>query len=229
MDAKVPKHIGFIVDGNRRWAVDRGLDPSEGHLKGREVLHDVLLNVFDYGVEYVSAYLFSTENWKRSQKEVAKLMELFMLAIAHDIHEIVERNVRLKIIGDRASLSDEMLKAIDSAEAETVGGTAGELIICWNYGGQQEVVSAVKAIVKEGIAADDISAHTISEHLYEPDVPPCDVIVRTSGEQRLSNFMLWRSAYSELIFIDKYWPDMRLEDIAAILKEYNRRERRHGG
>lgn len=225
----VPRHIGFIVDGNRRWAKEHGLPGYEGHLAGYNTLQDVLIEALDQGVSYASAYVFSTENWKRSQDEVGRLMGLILKILTADLHILKERNVRLRIIGTRENLSEKLLKAIDKAETETADNDGGTLALCFNYGGQLEIADAVKAIIKQSISAEDVTPELIERYLYASDIPPCDLIVRTSGEQRLSNFMLWRSAYSELLFLEKNWPDMTKQDITDILEEYKHRGRRFGG
>lgn len=224
----VPRHVGYIVDGNRRWARQHGLPAYEGHLAGYNGLQEVLLATLDQGVEYASAYVFSTENWKRSQDEVGRLMKLILKILTSDLHILEEKNVRLRVLGTRDGLKDDIIKAIDTAEAKTADNTAGTLALCFNYGGQLELADAVKKIVHSGVSADEVTPEFIAEHLYAPDVPPCDVIVRTSGEKRLSNFMLWRAAYSELIFVDKNWPDMTPEDVGFVLEEYKQRQRRFG-
>ncbi|MGB3945471.1 MAG: polyprenyl diphosphate synthase [Candidatus Saccharimonadales bacterium] len=229
MKDELPKHIGYIVDGNRRWAKHHGLPTYEGHLAGYNAIQDVATATFDAGVSYMSAYVFSTENWKRSQTEVKRLMGLVLKLVSSDLHIFSERNIRLRIVGTRDGLNEKLLQAIEKAELETANNTAGTLALCFNYGGQLEIVDAVKQIVQNNITPEDITSETIAEHLYAPDIPPCDLIVRTSGEQRLSNFMLWRSAYSELMFLDKNWPDMTKQDVTDILEEYKRRGRRFGG
>ena len=227
MDA-LPQHIGYIIDGNRRWAKQHGLPIYEGHLAGYNAIKDILLETLRQGVKYASAYVFSTENWKRSEEEVGRLMGLFLRALESDVSIFIEHNVRLRVIGTREGLSDIIVRAIEKAEAATADLDGGTLLLCLNYGGQLEIADAVKEIVRSGVSADDVTPELIAQHLYAPEVPPCDIIVRTSGEQRLSNFMLWRSAYSELYFIDKNWPDMRTEDVDDILEEYARRNRRLG-
>lgn len=229
MSSTTPRHIGYIVDGNRRWAQQHGLPTYEGHLAGYNAVQEVVLATFDAGVQYVSAYIFSTENWKRSQREVSKLMSLALELLTSDLLIFDKRNIRLRILGSRENVSTRILKAIDNAEAKTANNTAGTLAICFNYGGRQEIMDACKKIVQSGIAAEDVTMDVIAENLYAPDVPDVDIIVRSSGEQRLSNFMLWRAAYSELFFIHKPWPDMTKEDVAGIIKEYLRRGRRFGG
>lgn len=228
MSAEVPTHIGYIVDGNRRWAKQHGLPTYEGHLAGYNAIQDIARATIDAGVKYVSAYVFSTENWKRSEDEVSKLMGLVLRLLKADLHIFQENDVRLRILGSRENVSDKIIKAIDEAEEATKDNKRGTLALCFNYGGQLEIADAVKRIVAEGIAADMVTPELIESHLYAADIPPCDLIVRTSGEQRLSNFMLWRSAYSELMFLDKNWPDMTKEDVTDILETYKNRERRIG-
>ncbi len=227
MTTHLPQHIGYIVDGNRRWAQARGLEAYEGHRAGREALRDVLLETLHQGVPYVSAYVFSTENWKRSPIEVKKLMDLLLEVQRDDLHIFLEENVRLRVIGVPTKLSKKLREAIAEAERRTKDLTGGQVLLCLNYGGQQEIADAAQALIDKGIRK--VTPERLAQHLYAPDVPPCDLIVRTSGEQRLSNFMLWRSAYSELFFIDKPWPDMTKADVTAILEEYANRGRRFGG
>lgn len=228
-DTELPQHIGFIVDGNRRWAKAHGLPTYEGHLAGYNAITDVAIATFDAGVPFVSAYIFSTENWKRSQEEVGKLMSLVLRLLTSDIAILEKNNIRLKIIGSREGVSEKIVKAIDEAEARTAGNTHGTLALCFNYGGQLEIVDAFKQMIREGVNVEAITAEAIERHLYSPEIPSVDLVVRTSGEQRLSNFMLWRAAYSEFLFLEKNWPDMTKEDVTAILEEYMRRGRRFGG
>jgi undecaprenyl diphosphate synthase len=225
----IPKHIGYVIDGNRRWAKQHGIPTYEGHLAGYNAIHEVAKATFDIGVEFVSIYIFSTENWKRSEAEVNKLMGLVLKLLTADLHIFEENNVRLKILGSRQGVGEKILRAIDDAEAKTAHNTRGTLAVCFNYGGQLEIADACKKIVQSGAAVADITPELISKNLYSPEIPPVDFIVRTSGEQRLSNFMLWRVAYSEFIFLEKLWPDMTKEDVTAILEEYTRRNRRIGG
>lgn len=225
----IPQHIGFIVDGNRRWAKKHGLPAYEGHAAGYNAIQDVVLATFDAGAKFVSAYIFSTENWKRSTEEVNKLMGLVLRLVKADLPLFDKNNIKLKILGSRENVDPKILEAIDEAEAHTAANARGTLAICFNYGGQLEITDAVRSIVREGVSVEQITPETISRHLYAPEVPPLDLVVRTSGEQRLSNFMLWRAAYSEFIFLEKLWPDMTKDDVTAILEEYTRRGRRFGG
>ena len=225
----IPTHVGYIVDGNRRWAKARGLDLQAGHEAGYEKVKDIVLDTIDRGVPYVSAYIFSTENWHRSGPEVKYLMDLVVKLLSEDLPVFVERGIRLRVAGTRIRLSRRVKKAIDKAETATKDLTNGTVILSFNYGGHQEIIDAVNRLRKTLSAQKKVTAQIFEQFLYTPDVPPCDLIVRTSGEQRLSNFMLWRSAYSELIFIKKAWPDMTKRDVTAILKEYAKRSRRFGG
>lgn len=229
MAEHVPRHIGYVIDGNRRWAKQHGIPVYEGHLAGYNTIIDVVLETFAQGVEYVSAYIFSTENWKRSEAEVGKLMGLVLKLLSSDLHILEENNVQLRVLGSTDHVDDKILRAIQDAEERTAGNTGGILAVCFNYGGHQEIADACKKIVQEGIDSSLITPDVVAEHLYVPTVPPLDVVVRTSGERRLSNFMLWRSAYSEFIFLDKLWPDMTKDDVIGILEEYSRRNRRFGG
>ena len=229
MDGLIPQHIGFVIDGNRRWAKKHGLPTYEGHLAGYNGLKDVLIESLNRGVKYASAYVFSTENWKRTAEEVNNLMGLLLRVLESDMPIFVENRIRLRVIGTREGLPKAVIKAIDRAEATTAELDGGELLLCLNYGGHLEIADACKKIIESGVAADEVTPELIAKNLYAPEVPPCDLIVRTSGEQRLSNFMLWRAAYSELMFIDKNWPDMTKDDVSVILEEYQRRNRRFGG
>lgn len=229
MSDSIPQHVGYIVDGNRRWAKMHGIPAYEGHLAGYNAIHEIAVATFESGVKYMSAYIFSTENWKRSEDEVGKLMGLVLRLLTSDLPIFDKHNIKLKILGSRDRVSERILKAIDDAEARTADNTAGTLAICFNYGGQLEIAEACKKIVQSGVEADAITPELIEQNLYAPEVPPIDIVVRSSGEQRLSNFMLWRAAYSELMFIDKPWPDMTKDDVTAILEEYSRRGRRFGG
>ena len=228
-DISLPQHIGYIVDGNRRWAKKHGLPTYEGHLAGYNGLKDVLIESLNRGVKYASAYVFSTENWKRTAEEVNNLMGLLLRVLESDVPIFVENRIRLRVIGTREGLPKAVIKAIDRAEATTAELDGGELLLCLNYGGHLEIADAVKKIIQSGVSADDVTPEMIAQNLYAPEVPPCDLIVRTSGEQRLSNFMLWRAAYSELLFVDKLWPDMTKDDVSVIIEEYQRRNRRFGG
>lgn len=198
----------------------------EGHRRGFEAIKAVAEEFIDNGVQYVSAYIFSTENWNRSEKEISYLMDLAYERVTKDLDEINEKNIRLRVLGRREKVSDKLLKAIDTAVETTKNNTKGTLALCFNYGGHQEIVDAVNVLLAEG--KQQIDEDDIARHLYAPDIPPIDMMVRTSGEQRISNFMLWRINYSEILFIKKHFPAMKREDAHKILEEYARRHRRFG-
>ncbi len=224
-----PKHVGYIIDGNRRWAKKHGIPTYEGHLAGYNAIHDIAKASFDAGVEFVSVYIFSTENWKRNESEVKKLMGLVLRLLKSDLHIFQENNIKLLVLGTTERVDQKILDAIKEAESQTANNTGGTMAVCFNYGGQLEIADAVKKIVQAKVALDDITPDLVEQNLYAPEVPALDMIVRTGGDQRISNFMLWRSAYSEFLFLDKLWPDMTKDDVTDILNEYNTRHRRFGG
>ena len=228
VDTVVPRHLGLILDGNRRWAKEQGLPQLEGHKKGWENLKTVGQAALDRGVEYLSAYVFSTENWKRSQEEVSYLMKLLIWVCNSEVKEMQRKNIRVVVLGSREGLSRAVLKAIDKAETITKDNTGGTLALCINYGGQLEIADAVKKIIEKRVEKDDVTPVMIEQNLYSADIPPIDLIIRTSGEERLSNFMLWRAAYSELMFVDKYWPAFTEQDLEDCFAEYAKRQRRFG-
>lgn len=224
----VPTHVGFILDGNRRWARQHSLPEYDGHLAGYNSLREVIEGSVEQGIKYVSVYAFSTENWQREKTEVSHLMKLVMHAVTSDLKKFVNNGIRLRILGHREGLNEKLISAIERAEEATRQLTRATVLVCFNYGGHREIADAARKCLEDGLSASEITEEAIARRLYAPDVPPIDIIVRTSGEQRLSNFMLWRASYSELLFIKKYWPDMTKQDVTDIIKEYNRRQRRFG-
>lgn len=222
MKDTTPAHLAFIVDGNRRWARERGLATLEGHRQGFSVAETVAESCFQQGVQYVTLFLFSLENWDRSSEEVDYLMRLAKTRIDSLAKRLSHQGVRVVILGSRDRLSPVLLRSIDAAEELSKDGTAGTLGICFNYGGQREIADAASQIRGE------ITPEKIRAHLYHPEIPDIDMIVRTSGEQRLSGFMLWRASYAELLFLQKYWPDMTPADVTDIITEYTSRHRRFG-
>jgi len=224
----LPAHIGFILDGNRRWAQDNGLPKLVGHKKGYENLKKIAELCFDRGIKVVSAFIFSTENWNREQTEVDYLMDLALKLFKKDLKEIDEKGFRIVVSGSRKKLSDKLLSAIEDATAKTAQNTRGTINICFNYGGQQEIADAVMKINAQGQKGVDITPQLISDNLYQPELPAVDYIVRTSGEKRLSNFLLWQSAYAELEFVPVHWPAFGEQDLEAVLEEYAQRSRRFG-
>ncbi len=224
----IPGHVGLILDGNRRWAKANNVPIVEGHREGYKNLKTISRAAFAMGVRYVSAYVFSTENWRRDQHEVADIMGILSWALKHEVKQFHKEGIRMRVIGSNAKLSTAMLSAIDAAEKLTVDNTQGTILLCLDYSGQQEIIDAIKNISAEGIDSEDITADIITAHLYAADVPAPDLIIRTSGEQRLSNFLLWQSSYSELMFNDKNWPDFSVIDLEQSITAYSQLQRRFG-
>ncbi|MDQ5971858.1 MAG: undecaprenyl diphosphate synthase [Patescibacteria group bacterium] len=223
--ASVPNHIGYILDGNRRWAKQHGRPTLEGHRQGLETFKNIALASFDRGIKVVSAYVFSTENWQRTQEEVSYLMRLVVKGVEKHLTTFHKAGIRLVMLGSRDGLDAKILQTIDRAVQTTKDNTKGTLAICFNYGGQQEIVDAANAATAAG---QPLTIQSLQANLYEPDLPAVDFVIRTSGEQRISNFMLWRAAYSELYFTDKLWPDFNEADLDQALAEYQQRQRRYG-
>lgn len=228
----IPTHLGFIVDGNRRWAKEHGLPSSEGHRRGYEVLKKIAYVCKDRGIKYMSAYIFSSENWGRSADEVGYLMKLFLFAFRHDMRKFIDDGFRIVFLGRRDRVSQEILDIMDEAETESAGNSDATLAIHFNYGGHAEIIDAARhlaADVQSGRAdLAEMTDDKFRQYLYHPEVPDMDMMVRTSGEQRVSGFALWRIAYSELMFLDKKWPDMTEADIDTVIAEYSHRNRRFG-
>ncbi len=225
----VPKHLGIILDGNRRWAKERGLSSLEGHKAGSDTLKAITQAAFERGVSYVSAYVFSTENWSRAQEEVSYLMNLALKFATKEVHQLMRNNVKVVVLGSEERVEPKLLKALKKVEEDSKNNTGGTLALCLNYGGYQEITDAVKKIVLEGKSAEELTEEDITKNLYHPEVPPIDLMIRTSGEMRISNFMLWRMAYAELYFTNKHWPDFDTIELDKALKEYTNRNRRFGG
>ena len=218
-------HLGIIADGNRRWAKEHGVPKIEGHKRGLDVIQDLIEGAKDAGIEYVTFYVFSTENWGREKTEVDYIMKLLAARIMGYAKRMKKNNVRMLILGARERVNKRLLSLIEEAEALTAQCTGMTACFCFNYGGEQEIADAAnKALEADGV----ITKETIRAHLYHPDVPKLDLVVRTSGEERISGFMLWRLAYAEFLFLKKYFPEMTAEDIPEILKEYEKRNRRFG-
>jgi len=226
--ATMPRHLGLILDGNRRWAREHGVSIYEGHKAGYRNMESILDAALERGVECVSVYAFSTENWNRSAEEVRQLMKLFLWVFKHELGNLKRHGVRVQVLGSKVRLGKALVKAIHTAETETAENTRGTLLFCLNYGGQQEIVEAMKQLVAAGVDPDDMTADRISEQLASNGVPPVDLIIRTSGEQRLSNFMLWQAAYSEFMFTPTKWPDFSVAELDEMLQAYANRHRRFG-
>ena len=225
----IPKHIGFIVDGNRRWAKKHNMPSIYGHKKGYEKVKKVIDWSFNKGVKVLSFYVFSAENWARSQREIDYLMNLIKQLFHKDLKYFMKREIKLLISGwiNDPRLSAEIRKIAKEAQEKTKNNKKGIVNLAFNYGGRLEIIQAIKRIVKEKIKVSDIKESLINKYLWAPGLPDPDLIVRTS-EMRLSGFLLWRAAYSELCFIDKYWPNITERDVDDILADYSQRKRRFG-
>jgi undecaprenyl diphosphate synthase len=228
-----PAHVAIIMDGNGRWAQARGLPRLAGHQAGVAALRQAVRTASDLGVRYLTVYAFSSENWSRPQGEVSDLMGLLKLFVRRDLAELHRNNVRVRILGDRTGLKKDIAKLLDEAEATTRHNTQLQLLIAFNYGSRDEIVRAARKIAADVVAGalnpEDITIDAISERVDTAGVPDPELIIRTSGEMRLSNFLLWQSAYSELVFLPCYWPDFDAAQFADAIRIFNDRERRFGG
>ena len=229
----MPKHIAIIMDGNRRWAKERGLDTRLGHKQGAETLEKIAKFANQIGLEYLTVYAFSTENWKRAKEEVGALMILLENYLDRFLNRDSLRNIRVRALGDIDSLSDNLKKKIYNIVEKSKSNTGLTLNIAFNYGGRAEIVEAVKNIstrVQSGeIKIEDINENLISDNLYTKGEPEPDLLIRPGGELRISNFLLWQLAYTEFLFIDKYWPDFSEEDLLEAIQIFEQRNRKFGG
>lgn len=227
-----PRHVAIIMDGNGRWARRRGLARTAGHNRGVEVVRRVVASALDIGLCYLTLYSFSSENWSRPREEVGGLLELLRRFSATDVSRLQSRGVRIRVIGERADLRKDILELIEDAERRTCDNSAMTLVIAFNYGARDEIVAAMrrigKAIAAGTLVPEEITPDLVSRSLYAADIPDPDLVIRTGGEQRLSNFLLWQSAYSELVFADTHWPDFDKAHFMAAIAEFMRRDRRFG-
>ena len=226
---RVPRHVAIIMDGNGRWAKQRGLRRAAGHRAGVENIRHVIERFADHGVQYLTLYAFSTENWSRPQPEVRALIRLLRYFLKRELDNLHRNNIRLQLLGHIETLPEWLQKQVKDAVELTRHNTGMTLNICFSYGGRDDIVMAVRQIVREGIPPEQITEQTISERLYTKGAPDPDLMIRTAGEQRISNFLLWQCAYAEFYFTDTYWPDFGREDIDIALAEYGRRKRKFGG
>lgn len=229
----VPRHVAIIMDGNGRWAAARGLPRGEGHRRGVEALRRTIRAAGDIGIKFITIFSFSAENWSRPITEIHELMGLLRRFVRNDLAELHRRGVRVRVIGDRNGLEPDIGRLLVEAEELTKGNDGLTLVVAFNYGARQEITRAARRIaedVAQGlIKPADITMDTINGLMDAPDIPDPDLIIRTSGEQRLSNFLLWQAAYSELVFVPTYWPDFDRATLEAAIREYQQRERRYGG
>jgi undecaprenyl diphosphate synthase len=230
--SNLPRHIAIIMDGNGRWAKQRHLPRVAGHKAGLEAARKIVEHCIKQGIEVLTLFVFSSENWRRPEDEVSYLMQLFVTMLQRDAHKLHEQNVQLRIIGDRSRFNENLQKHIAKVEKLTESNTGLKLLLAANYGGQWDIMEAVQKIalnLKRGeISINDLTTETLKQHLSFSDLPDPDLFIRTSGEMRISNFMLWQLAYSELYFTDVYWPDFDAAELDKALSFFASRERRFG-
>ncbi|MBQ9210317.1 MAG: isoprenyl transferase [Clostridia bacterium] len=230
--ARMPRHVAIIMDGNGRWAKQHKLSVSRGHRQGTETLREIIRHTDDLGIEALSLYAFSTENWSRPAEEVSALMQLILDFFASEIEELDEKNVRILILGDKSALPEKQRETLLEAERRTGGNTGLHLNIAINYGSRAEIVKAAREIAAQvqagALSLEAIGEEMISNHLYTAGQPEVDLLIRTSGEMRLSNFLLYQNAYAEFIFPEVLWPDFTVEEYDRCLKEFESRNRRFG-
>ncbi len=222
------KHIAVIMDGNRRWAAENHLPSAIGHKKGVDSLREVVRACDDFGIKYLTVYAFSTENWNRKPEEVSFLMNLVAETLSTELDEMHKEHVKIKFIGQKDNLSDNLKKIICNSEEKTKNNNGVVLQIAFNYGARTEIVDAVKSIIDSCLSSDKIDEKIISENLYTKGVPDPDLLIRTGGEKRISNYLLWQIAYSEIIVRDEYWPEFNKKSLSECIEEFGRRHRRYG-
>lgn len=222
------KHIAIIMDGNRRWAKERNLPSAMGHKKGVETLKIILRACNNFGIKYLTVYAFSTENWNRKKEEVDFLMDLLANTLKTELKEMYENNVVMNFIGDTYQLSEKLQKTLKESSEYTKNNTGVHLQIAFNYGSRNEIVQAVKNIIDKGYSSSEITAEVISKELYTKEIPDPDLLIRTGGEMRISNYLLWQIAYSEIYVTEQYWPEFDENSLALAIKEYTNRHRRYG-
>lgn len=231
-DSSPPVHVAIIMDGNGRWAKARGLPRTAGHHRGAEAVRRTVEHARVLGISYVTLYAFSSENWKRPKGEITDLMGLLRLYLRNEIANLHKNGIRLRVIGERHRLGDDIVALIDEAEAKTAANAALTLTLALSYGGRQEIVRAVRSLADDVAAgrldSAEVDERAIEGRLYTAGMPDPDLVIRTSGEKRLSNFLLWQSAYAEFVFTDVLWPDFGAAELDAALGDYYRRERRYG-
>ncbi|MES2899942.1 MAG: polyprenyl diphosphate synthase [Pseudomonadota bacterium] len=226
--AKVPRHVAIIMDGNGRWATKRFLPRVAGHVKGVEAVRDVVEACALRGIEYLTLFAFSSENWRRPEEEVSLLMRLFVTALEREVAKMHANNIRLKVVGDLSRFDAKLQDMIAAAERRTANNTALTVTICANYGGRWDIMQATGKMVAANPGVTEFSEEQLAAHLSMAYAPEPDLFIRTGGEERISNFLLWQLAYSELYFTDTYWPDFSAESLDTAISSYQNRERRFG-
>ncbi len=234
MEEKIlPKHIAIIMDGNRRWVKQRGLETKLGHKEGAETLKKIAKYANNIGIKYLTVYAFSTENWKRTEEEVGALMALLKMYVDDFLKDSNLENIRINILGDISRLDKGLQKSIENAIVRTKNNTGLTLNIAFNYGGRDEITKAIRKIAKKAqdgeIAINDIDEQKVSDNLYTAGQPEPDLLIRPGGEKRISNYLLWQLAYTEFIFLDKYWPDFSERDLDEAIEVFENRNRKFGG
>lgn len=222
------QHIAIIMDGNRRWAKEKFLPSAVGHQKGVESLKATMRRFDDYGIKYMTVYAFSTENWNRKAEEVEFLMGLLAKTLSGELDEMHNENVKIKFLGNLSELNENIIKIVNNAEEKTKDNTGVNLNIAFNYGSRDEIVNAVKNIAKTGIDPNEITEELISKNLYTKNIPDPDLLIRTGGEKRISNYLLWQLAYSEIYVTEAYWPDFNDDELVKAILEFQHRNRRFG-
>lgn len=222
------RHIAIIMDGNRRWAKNNNLPSAMGHKKGVESLKNILRACNDFGIKYLTVYAFSTENWNRKKEEVEFLMNLVAVTLVNELDEMHKENVQIHFIGDLTRLSDKLQKILSNAVETTKNNTGVVLQIALNYGSRDEITNSVKNIIAKNIPIEQITEDTISENLYTAGTPDPDILIRTGGEMRISNYLLWQIAYSEIIIREEFWPEFNKNSLAESILEFGKRQRRYG-
>jgi undecaprenyl diphosphate synthase len=228
-DLQTARNVAIIMDGSGRWAEREGVPIAEGHRAGARAVRRTVEAAIDLGLESLAVYAFSTENWTRPPDEVEALMEILAETIEREMPDLAAQGVRVRFIGRRDRAPDDLRARMEELEATTAGNTRLRLWVAFDYGGRAELVEAARRIVEDGVPADDVDEDVLAAHLYAPEMPDPDVVVRTSGERRVSNFLLWQLAYSELVFVDTLWPDFGADELRGAVEEYARRRRRYGG
>jgi len=230
---QLPRHVAIIMDGNGRWAKARGMSRTQGHLEGVKRVEEIIKAARDMGIEFLTIYAFSTENWSRPQEEVSMIMRTFIMVLGQKANELAQKGVRINFIGRRHGVPSEVLKAMDDAARITMNSITMTLNIAFNYGARGEIIDAIKSISRQvsedKLKIDDIDENIVGSHLYTKGQPDPDLLIRTSGEERISNFLLWQLSYAELYFTEKYWPEFNPEEFSKALNIYAQRDRRWGG
>ncbi len=231
--AAIPRHIAITMDGNGRWAASRNLPRSAGHRRGAQAAKDAVVAALDLGIEYLTLYSFSSENWNRSTEEVDDLMGLLRYTMQREANDMDRRDVRVRVMGDRTRLPNDVLRTIEAMEEKTAGNRRMTVVIALSYGARDEIVMAARHLAEKAtqgeIVPSDINAELFGQHLYTHDIPDPDLFIRNGGEKRISNFLLWQSAYAEFVFVDSYWPDFDRATLIDAISMFQSRERRFGG